>query len=129
MNTHITPPQTSGSTEPEPHTPPQAAAALIEFGTPTVPNNATEQNYVSDHIGRDENYQILSKEISGKVLGPMPPEEFLKKFLPVAEPSAPTAASAINFTQLETMISAKTEGAMYQPFVSLFFKLIFAIHD
>jgi hypothetical protein len=109
-----TPPQTSGSMEPEPHTPPQAAV-LAEFPTPTVPNNATGQNYVSDHIGRDENYQILSKEISGKVLGPMPPQEFLKKFLPVAEP----AASVINLTQLQTMTDANTEVAMYEPFVSL----------
>ena len=102
--------------ESEPHTPPQGAPALLPFPTPTVPNKATGQNYVSDHIGREQNYKIMSKEISGKVLGPMPPTEFLDTFLP--SPPTNTAASAINFTELEIMRDANTELKMYKPFVS-----------
>ena len=91
--------------ESEPHTPPQGAPALLQFPTPTVPNNAMEKNYVSDHIGREQNYKILSKEISSKVLGPMPPKKFLDKFLSPTSTEAPV----IDLTELETMRDANTE--------------------
>ena len=83
--------------EPEPHTPPQAAPALVEFPTPQGPplssarwrcwahNNATGQSYVED----DTDNSVQSR---GKVLGSMPPKEFFKTFLPLAEPSTLTEA-------------------------------------
>ena len=118
-NTPITTPPASGSVESdtELHTPPRATTTThVEHATPTVPNNATGQNYVSDHIGRDENCQILSKEISGKILGPMPPSEFLNKFLPKSTDLG--AAPAFDRTSLKSMMGATTEVGMYKPFVS-----------
>ena len=64
-DTCITPPPVSSSVEcSEPHTP-RGVTVITEPPTPTVPNNVTGQNYASDHVRREEIYQILSKEIRG----------------------------------------------------------------
>ena len=108
---YITPPPASGSIEPEPHTPPRAATTQAEHPTPTMPNNVTGQNYVSD---QDENHHILSKEISGKVPGPMPATEFLDNFLPKSTNLGATPA-------FRSMMDTTTEISMYKPFVSYFY--------
>ena len=124
-DTCITPPPVSSSVEcSEPHTPPRGVTVITEPPTPTVPNNATGQNYASDHVRREENYQILSKEISGKVVGPMPPTEFMEEFL-----SESSHAPEYDRTGLTAMISAPTEVAMYEPFVSYLVKISFFLFD
>ena len=124
-DTCITPPPVSSSVEcSEPRTPPRGVTVITEPPTPTVPNNATGQNYASDHVRREEIYQILSKEISGKVVGPMPPTEFMKEFL-----SESSNAPKYDHTRLTAMISAPTEVAMYKPFVGYFVKIPFFLFD
>ena len=123
-DTCITPPPVSSSVEcSEPHTPPRGVTVITEPPTPTVPNNATGQNYVSDQIRRDENYKILSKEISGKVVGPMPSTEFME-FLPES-----SQAPEYDRTSLVAMMNATTEVKMYEPFVSYFVKISFFLSD
>ena len=124
-DTCITPPPVSSSVEcSEPHTPPRGVTVVTEPPTPTVPNNATGQNYASDHVRREEIYQILSKEISGKVVGPMPPTEFMKEFL-----SESSNVPEYDHTSLTAMISAPTEVAMYKPFVSYFVNISFFLFN
>ena len=98
-----------------PTTPPRVVANL-QPPTPIVAKSATSEPFASTPSDRKQNIDSMWREISGKIVGPMPAGEFFRVFLtPV-----PSPAPAFNAKELNKMMKAKGELSMYSPFVSDF---------
>ena len=98
-----------------PTTPPRVVANL-QPPTPIVAKSATSEPFASTPSDRKQNIDSMWREISGRIVGPMPAEEFSRKFLTPAHSPAP----AFNAKELNKMMKAKGELPMYSPFVSDF---------
>jgi hypothetical protein len=86
--------------------------------TSTPISNKTSGNYTyaSEIHDRDSANYRLALETSGLFLGPMPPTQFMDKFLPVSQdaPKCPNSEGAF-----ASVGSAEKEVNMYAPFVSM----------
>ncbi|KAF8498372.1 hypothetical protein BU17DRAFT_72339 [Hysterangium stoloniferum] len=103
-----------------PKTPPSGPTAdPTKLGaTPILKKESRSQVYTSMHIGRDERITAMSKEISGRVVGPVRAEDFLSQYLPKTRNPCPefTADTLKAFSQ------SKNEYAMYKPWINLLAK-------
>jgi len=94
-----------------PRTPPRVVANL-QPPTPIVPNSATSHPYTSTSA-RDGD--TVWREISRKIIGPMPADKFLHDFLKPASP-----APVLDAQELNNMMEVRTELAMYSYFIEAF---------
>lgn len=68
-----------------PTTPSTTIPALVT-GTPVTKKASGTTPFTSLHHERDYGMRQLGAEMSGKIVGPMPPAEFLDTFLPFSTP-------------------------------------------
>jgi hypothetical protein len=102
----------SQSTPNRPVTPPSNAS--IPTSTPISNKTSGTHSFASEtHDGDAANYR-LAQETSGLFMGAMPPEQFLKEFLPTGQdtPECPNSEGAF-----ASVSSANKEVDMYTPFV------------
>jgi hypothetical protein len=101
------------ATRNRPVTPPQNAS--IPTSTPISNKTSGNHSYASETHDRDSANHRLAQETNGYFLGAMPPQKFLKRFLPISKgtPRCPNSDGA--FT---SVLSATKEVDMYTPFVS-----------
>jgi len=102
----------SQSTPNRPVTPPPNAS--IPTSTPISNKTSGNHSFASETHDRDSANYRLAQETSGSFLGAMPPEQFLKEFLPTGQdtPECPNSKGAF-----ASVSSAKKEVDMYTPFV------------
>jgi hypothetical protein len=103
----------SQSTPNRPVTPPTNAS--IPTSTPISNKTSGNHSYASETHDRDSANDRLAKETSGLFLGAMPPQQFLKRYLPRGPdtPECPNSQGAF-----ASVSSAKKEVDMYTPLVS-----------
>ena len=103
----------SQSTPNRPVTPPPNAS--IPTSTPISNKTSGNHSYASETHDRDSANHRLAQETSGYFLGAMPPQQFLKRFLPISKgtPRCPNLKGAF-----ASVSSAGKEVDMYAPFVS-----------
>jgi len=108
------PPQAfySQSTPNRPLTPPPNAS--IPTSTPISNKTSGNHSFASETHDRDSANNRLAQETSGSFLGAMPPEQFLKEFLPTGQdtPECPNSKGAF-----ASVSNSKKEVDMYTPFV------------
>ena len=102
----------SQSTPNRPVTPPPNAS--IPTSTPISNKTSGNHSFASETHDRDSANNRLAQETSGSFLGAMPPEQFLKEFLPTSQdtPECPNSEGAF-----ASVSSANKEVDMYTPFV------------
>ena len=83
--------------------------------TPISNKTSGNHSYASETHDRDSANYRLAQETSGLFLGSMPPQKFLKRFLPISQntPECPDSKGAF-----AGVSSANKEVDMYPPFVS-----------
>jgi hypothetical protein len=103
----------SQSTPNRPVTPPPNAS--IPTSTPISNKTSGNHSYASETHDRDSANYRLAQETSGYFLGAMPPQQFLKRFIPIGQdtPRCPDSKGAF-----ASVSSAGKEVDMYTPFVS-----------
>ena len=103
----------SQSTPNRPVTPPPNAS--IPTSTPISNKTSGNHSYASETHDRDSSNYRLAQETSGSFLGAMPPQQFLKRYLPRGPdtPECPNSNGAF-----ASVSSATKEVDMYAPFVS-----------
>jgi hypothetical protein len=113
--------KTSSTTSPHgfrPKTPPSGPTAdHTKLGaTPILKKESTSQVFSSMHLGRDERITAMSKEISGRIVGPVKVENFLNQYLPKA-PTACPKITAETLQRYKSFSESSSEFAMYKPWV------------
>lgn len=104
------------SVEERPITPPNITNVPPE-GTPLTGKHASSLPFTSTHIMRDERVTAMRYEITGRVVGPVPAQEFLDRYLPRAtapplpDPKTPMAKLTQEMSKL------KGETGMYDKWV------------
>jgi hypothetical protein len=103
----------SQSTPNRPVPPPPNAS--IPTSTPISNKTSGNHSYASEAHDRDSANYRLAQETSGYFLGAMPPQQFLKRFIPIGQdtPRCPDSKGAF-----ASVSSAGKEVDMYTPFVS-----------
>jgi hypothetical protein len=103
----------SQSTRNHPVTPPPNAS--IPTSTPISNKTSGNHSFASETHDRDSANYRLAQETSDSFLGAMPPQQFLKIFLPIGQdtPQCPSSEGAF-----ASVSSAKKDVDMYTPFVS-----------
>lgn len=95
------------------HTLSSGVSSLEPTSTP-ISNKMSGQTYAATVLlGQDANV-LPAHETSGLFLGPMPPNQFLLKFLHVDQLGACPEAKGV----FSKVLRAQTEVQMYEPFVS-----------
>jgi hypothetical protein len=109
---------TTSSHEFRPQTPPCGPTAdTTKLGaTPILKKESTSQVFSSMHLGRDERITAMSKEISGRIIGPVKVEDFLSQYLPQA-PTACPSITAETLQKYKSFSESSSEFAMYKPWV------------
>ncbi|KAF8622964.1 hypothetical protein AX15_006607 [Amanita polypyramis BW_CC] len=96
--------------ENRPTTPPNTN--VVPEGTPLTGKQASSLPFTSTHIMRDERVTAMRYEITGRVVGPVPAQEFLDHYLPSASvPPLPDHKGLI--TKLAEMSKVEKEMQMY----------------
>jgi hypothetical protein len=110
------PPSTSYSTSARNRLVTPPLKVLNPTSTPISNKTSGNYTYASEIHDRDSANYRLALETSGLFLGPMPPTQFLDKFLPISQdaPECPNSKGA-----LAGVGSAEKEVNMYAPFVSM----------
>ena len=111
-NTPATPSRAGLGTD-VPKTPPRTTTTL-QPPTPVAVKTASSQPYTSTHAERDENITNMWHEISGKIVGPMPANIFLQKFVSPAASLAP----GFDKDELDELMEVKVETRMYDHIVN-----------
>ena len=88
--------------------------AYISTSTPISNKTSGNHSFASETHDRDSANYRLAQETSGSFLGAMPPEQFLKEFLPTGQdtPECPNSEGAF-----ASLSSSNKEVDMYTPFV------------
>ncbi|KAH9486317.1 hypothetical protein JR316_0000381 [Psilocybe cubensis] len=97
-------------------TPPNSSTLPEVQGTPVVHKRAGMTPHAAEDAKRAQNFESFRRDISGKIIGPMPVKDFLKNFLP--SDSNPVAVP--DASHLDKVNKAKTESEMYNPFIDAF---------
>jgi hypothetical protein len=95
-----------------PVTPPSNMSILTS--TPISNKTSGNHSFASETHDRDSANYCLTRETSGSFLSAMPPEEFLKEFLPTSQDTAECPNSKGAFVSI---LSTMKELDMYTPFI------------
>ena len=99
-------------TEERPTTPPNITNVPPD-GTPLIGKHASSLPFTSTHIMRDERVTAMRYEITGRVVGPVPAQKFLDRYLPSPNaPSLPDHKGPMSRLAQE-MSNVKKETQMY----------------
>lgn len=84
--------------------------------TPMVDKQSASACFTSGAEERDPRLILMGSEVTGKIIGPMPANDFLEEFLPAPR----TKLQSLQTYQIETrkVAKSKEEKDMYDPFVS-----------
>jgi hypothetical protein len=88
--------------------------------TPIKRSCSTMQPYTTNTRCRDTTFNAMGKEIMGYLVGPMPVELFLEKFLSPSAILDYQPLTSFSDGAFETTLSAAHETRAYEPFVGTF---------
>ncbi|KAF8500704.1 hypothetical protein BU17DRAFT_72035, partial [Hysterangium stoloniferum] len=85
--------------------------------TPILKKDSTSQIYSSTHRARDERITAMSREIYGRIVGPVKVDHFLNQYLPKAPNPCPKITAETQ-AKHKSFSESSSEFAMYKPWIN-----------